>query len=223
MRVSRSYQALLKQIGKKANDKRRMVAIVFAHPEHELAKREIIPFFPHMDLRSGSHIDFHFAGYGEEEDKLKDGVEVELVYSDSNIYFSQSAYLGFLAEMQNASEWKPTGGMDFLLLDVGIRNASHSLDFSNVINIELITARERKGLPSLPIFFESIFRFAEDNGGRSETWSFSDRNIPSLALTAIEELMPAGIFSLYKNGSMYAVRDYSKKKKLTRPYSGRRR
>lgn len=214
MRTSPTYRTILDTIGRSGKNKREMIGIIFAHPEHELVKNEIIPFFNYMDIRSGKHVDFFFSGYLNQRelgeiDRVSP-VEIELKYSRENVYFSEVLFLELIKDIERLTNWKRTGGVDFLLLDVVQDKGKPSLDFSKAIQIELSLAREKERIPLLSIFFESIFRFCESNARKRRTWALSDNQIPSLALTALENLLPAGLFSLYKTGSIYAVRDLSK-------------
>ena len=213
---------------------REMIGIIFAHPEHNIVKEEILPFYNHMDLRSGKHVDFFFAGYTDRvtEDaidrvtdyaiyrEIADAVEIEMAFGGGSIFFSEKLFLDFIKEIESDSKWKRTGGVDFLLLDVVKKKSliGPELDFSKCIEIELSIAREEKRIPMLSIFFESIFKFSEQASKNKKTWSLSDNQIPSLALTTLESIIPAGLFRLYKNGSIYAVRNLAAKKKKNQTY-----
>jgi len=186
-----------------------MVAILFAHPAHQIVKNEILPFLSQMNIRSADYIDFHFAGYIDkaEAKKYKDAVKLKQKISKKKIYFSEILFLEMRKDIEKETKWKHSGGVDFLLIDV-IKENSPTLDFSNCIEAELSIARENKIIPTLSIFFESIFKYAQENGGK--TSKFSNGRIPNLALDAFSKLLDNGLFSLYEKGKIYAVRNLAK-------------
>ena len=149
MRTSPTYRTILDTIGRSGKNKREMIGIIFAHPEHELVKNEIIPFFNYMDIRSGKHVDFFFSGYLNQRelgeiDRVSP-VEIELKYSRENVYFSEVLFLELIKDIERLTNWKRTGGVDFLLLDVVQDKGKPSLDFSKAIQIELSLAKYRDG------------------------------------------------------------------------------
>ncbi len=188
-----------------------MVGILFAHPAHQIVKNEILPFLSQMDIRSDSYIDFHFAGYIEKSEMKnhKDSISLKQKISQKHIYFSESLFLKMRKEIEKDTKWKHSGGVDFLLIDVLRVYESPALDFSKCIEIELSIARENKVLPTLSIFFESIFKYAEENG--TKTTQFSDNKIPSLAISTFEKLLDKSLFSLYEKGRVYAVKNLAKR------------
>lgn len=186
-----------------------MVGILFAHPAHQIVKNEILPFLTQMDIRSGDYIDFYFAGYIEKNEvkKHKDSILIKQKISQKHIYFSESLFLKMRKDIEKDTRWKHSGGVDFLLIDV-IRIDSPRLDFSNCIETELSIARENKVLPTLSIFFESIFKYAQEN--ENKITQFSDQQIPSLAISTFAKLLDKSLFSLYERGKIYAIKNLAK-------------
>jgi len=188
-----------------------MVGILFAHPAHQIVKNEILPFLSQMNIRSDSYIDFHFAGYIEKSEMKnhKDSIALKQKISQKHIYFSESLFLKMRKDIEKDTKWKHSGGVDFLLIDVLRVHEAPALDFSKCIEIELSIARENQVLPTLSIFFESIFKYAEEHG--TKTTQFSDNKIPSLAISTFEKLLDKSLFSLYEKGKVYAVKNLAKR------------
>jgi len=189
----------------------RLVGIVFARPSSPLAKSEILPAIGDWHQRSGSHIDFFFAGY--DRFRHRPGfVPVDIPGMDNWGYSSQ-LFDKFRQDLESLTKWRYSGACDLLLSNSHFNDASRraSIDFSSTIVCQLDAMKEDRAIPSVERYFESIFRFAESSSGQDPAWGFSDSQGTSIAVSALKRVvlsfLPRNLHAEYHKAEHFAVRD----------------
>ncbi|MBN2589880.1 MAG: hypothetical protein JXA96_08450 [Sedimentisphaerales bacterium] len=194
------------------DSRRMMTGILFAHPDIELSKKEILPLLPRYHVRSDKWFHLFFPGYDMKNSGSSfPATPYKCVYK-KNLLFSEDYYNKTRRDLENISKWIYSGGVDLLLVDAIQNHTDHPLDLGHCIDIKLLVEREEGKLPHLSLFFERIFRYAEKHFPNSQTWNFSDSQIPnlvgSLAREALASCVPDNIASDVKRIEAYAVRDF---------------
>jgi hypothetical protein len=196
-----------------AEDRRRirMIGLCFARPASALAKNEIFPQIPDWHYRSGSHIDFFFPGF---TDYSKEEEAVELFMPGRGAWFySPEVFNTFRKQIEGKTRWKYSGGNDLILVNSRYREdiEEPEIDFSSAIVCQLDLMKDVKAFPSVEMYFESIFRFAEETTDQDPTWGFSDRMAGSLGGSALLRmalsLLPGGIGAEVEKAKHLAIKD----------------
>jgi hypothetical protein len=207
----------------------RMVGILFAPPEIQLSKSEIIPELTYFHLRSDNRFSLYCAGYTYEKNEATTGrVIVELDHR--KWYFSVPRFEQTRQSVVANSTWKYSGGTDLILVNAGLqtlsqvieddmdmpRRASRTesyLDFSGAIAVTFEELLKQKAIASVSIFFESIFKFTDDFKGNDPTWGFSDSQGKKLVGSALKKfllhLLPKPFRSPAEQAFNFAVKDIS--------------
>lgn len=196
-----------------AEDRRRvrMLGLCFARPTSPLAKNEIFPQVPDWHYRSGSHIDFYFAGFTDFEQE-PNSVQVSMP-GRGTWYYSPEVFNTFRKQLESRTNWNYSGGSDLILVNATYRIDidEPELDFSGAIVCQLDTMKDAKSFPSVEQYFEAIFRFAEGASDHDPTWGFSDRQAVSAGSSALQRialsLLPAGLNAELEKLKHFAVKD----------------
>jgi hypothetical protein len=182
-----------------------MVGLLFARPKSPFAASEIIPSFRYHHQRSGSHIDFYCAGF-------RPGWEVSTM-SDQEIseFYSDDEFDWFRRDIEQRCKWRYSGGADLLLTNAQFDGRNAELDFSSAISADLVKMKADGAFSSVDSFFETIFRYAENQDGTDPTWGFSDQAGKSVAGSALKSmlisLLPKGLQQDAKRAFYFAVSD----------------
>ena len=199
--------------------KYRMIGVLFARPEHQLAKTSIIPHLEYFHHRSGNHIDFFFAGYdiipylsesAEHQIKAKIGKDR---WSFSNYQFNE-----LRRRFESLTSWKYSGGVELMLTNSYYDPSEYGaqIDFSSSIICNLDKMVAKQAIDNVEIFFEEIFRFAEKKTDDDPTWGFSDRKGVSVAGSVFRRivlsLLPKRLGEDLEKIANFAILDLSKSK-----------
>lgn len=173
----------------------RLVGMVFARPESQLARDEIIPHIPYFHERSADRAILFFAGYAHHASTPEAKVVLPGASGERGWWFELRAFNAFRKELEKLTTWRYSGGTDLLLTN-GIydRSAEEAqLDFGSSITANLELMKGDGVFAEAPMFFERLFQFADATGGNDPTWGFSDRQGMRLAASALRELFMAAI------------------------------
>ena len=157
----------------------RMVGLLFARPESSLASSEIVPNLDYYHHRSGKHIDFFCAGYGQYWENWRDEFPDQRVVSRGahvNWLYSPAKFNSFREEIERMTKWRYSGAADLVLTN-GRYDSAKDLgyfDFSTSVVCQLDQMKKDGAILSVETFFENVFRFADSAGGDDPTWGFSD-------------------------------------------------
>jgi hypothetical protein len=196
----------------------RLIGIVFCRPGSKYAD-EIIKDLPYYNFRSGSFVDFFFAGYGSEwaADGDPDSKAVAKFNEQDEWCFSPQAFDSLRREMERRTVWTYAGGTDILLFAArGDRSTlSQELDFGAVIACNFEHMENDGAITSVAIFLESVIRFGEKYTGDDPLWQLSDelgfKRAKGFVLDVLLAVLPEPLRRLFKGGRHLAVRDISKK------------
>ena len=196
-------------------DKVKIIGILFAHPESEIVKKEIIPKIGSYHFRSSGYTNFYWAGYGafwppghySDQRKVLELDGTDWLYSD--IAFNECR-----KQIENQTTWKYSGDTDLILCTARRKpeTGKAGMDFSECIVCQLEQHLEAKGDHSISSFFEKIFRYAETSRNPS-VYKFSDLHLlntskESLLDWVLKIVKMDGYFNKNKN---LCIRDISKK------------
>jgi hypothetical protein len=192
----------------------RMVGIVFAPPNSTLASSEIIPRLRDWHFRSGQHIDFYFAGYTYLQPPPHPlGYETVSIPGTEPWLYSAELFDKFRHDLGSQTSWRYGGECELLLTNSGFDFSTSQayLDFTSTIVCRLDRMRTDEAFPSVSIFFEKVFRFAEETDDPNPTWGFSDAEGMGCAGSALKDVvlsfLPTELRRFYKGAEHVAVRD----------------
>ncbi|OHB79849.1 MAG: hypothetical protein A2Z25_03655 [Planctomycetes bacterium RBG_16_55_9] len=208
------YSQVCREIGYRFPEETstRMVGLLFAPPEVELARDEIVPSLDYFHHRSGNHIDFFCAGYNRYG--FTPG-ERPVTNEEPPWTFSLDAYRRFQREIERLSRWRYSGEADLLLINArrGKDDGLATIDFGSAIVCDLERMIRDGAIHTVRRFFEDIFRFAKETKSPDPTWGFSDkmgtRTAGSALKRVILSLLPKDLGDDYKRAEHFAIRDVS--------------
>ncbi len=212
------------------------LGILLARPEQEIAAKEIVPSLEYFHHRSGDHITFYCAGFGQYWPSLKDMNSEEESFSEEYEfildeyrrltldrievtdrpypwYFSPKSFSEFVDDLENSSSWRYSGEVELLLLNATneYERISFELDFRKVISINLNTANKIGAIESVQQLFEDIFRIAREKKTGTHIDSISDKlgaqSFLKGASDTLVEMVPKGILKKIKATACFAVHD----------------
>ncbi len=189
----------------------RMFGLVFASPNSSFAQSEIIPQIADWHFRTGKHIDFFFAGFTDDEN-IENLKQVDIPEM-KKWFYSSKLFDSFRREIESHTSWRSSGGCDLILTTVRYDKSSDStaIDFTQAISCQLDTMKEKKVIESVPMFFEKIFRFAEENLLDNPIDAFSDSNIKPVVVSSVKQfllsLIPSSVSTAYSKLEDFAVKD----------------
>lgn len=183
----------------------RLAALIFARPETSIFREEILPSIAWFHARSGKHSNFYFAGYRRSYSAFANDVRLN-VRGESWIY-SPWQFDRFREELENASQWRYSGGTDVILTS---GRAAAALDFSEVVAFNLEQLRAEGAMLQAGMLFERIFQAAEASFTDDAVEKFSDRSggrlIASAALNAFLSVLPETVRTEALKARHFAVR-----------------
>ncbi|MFT3807259.1 hypothetical protein [Arenimonas sp.] len=202
----------------------RLVGLLFARQASPLAQKEIIPNLAYFNARSGDNVNFYCGGYWAGD--LPPDPHTGRVQVGNGWVYSDERFDEFRKQVEQRSAWRYSGGADLILLNARfqrlslLRQMMNSgeatevvLDFSSAIVLPLEALRHQNIIPGVEQFFESIFRYAEEQDGCDPTWGFSQKvagsHAGSYLLELILSLLPAQLGKSAKELAHFAVRDIS--------------
>lgn len=191
----------------------RLIALLFCRPDHPLMKSDIIPSLPYFHFRSGGNTAFYFGGFEYDEDEwagdLKETKELSLDESTYTMIrgpegqtwcFIPRLFNLFRREVQNATNWRYSGGCDMILANSRIDKESDSfpctIDFRSSMVLRLDRLSEIPSMPAVSVLFETIFRYAEDQDPVNPVWGFSN----AAGITELKQGLWSTILSLLPEG-----------------------
>lgn len=155
----------------------RMVGLLFARPDLDIVKSEILPSLNYFHFRAGWHIDFFFVGYNYKEMKKDSSNNRKIKVGDKEWNYNDISFNNFREYLESTTEWKYSGGVDLILLNTKYEEESLeiNLDFSTAISMQLDRALIENAIPSISTFFEEIFQYAENYQNSNPVYNFSDK------------------------------------------------
>jgi hypothetical protein len=201
--------------------KSNITGIVFARPETELTKTEIIPHIDYWFRRSDNYTDFFCGGYAVSTMSEMNGLEHIKQVKHKNWFYSTDSFVEFTTEIEAISTWKYKGGVELILTNAyfdEIQNKAF-LDFSNALTIELELAKKQDAILTVPHLFETVFEFAkkinESNLSPNPAWNLSDILGVKLIKNTLKEgllaFLPKAISDEARKAFHFTVTDIERK------------
>jgi hypothetical protein len=202
-----------------------VTGLIFARPQSELAKSEIIPNIEHWFHRSDFYTDFFLGGYAvnaqnelPDKERVKDEQPVNIMPREQ-WFFSPLLFNQFLQEMESRTTWRYSGGTDFILAtaryDEHTKNAW--IDFDSPVSIDLELAKHDDAILNVPHLFETIFRLAKDLNESTEDPAkvISDKIGLSIAQGGLKEFilssLPESLRKSARSAFHFASKNFKKK------------
>jgi hypothetical protein len=148
------------------NSNEKVIGILFVRPAHQSASPAIFQDLPDFHLRSGSHINFYFPGYGAYWDKNYATDKSEIAKIDGvSWYYSPSYYAKFQEDLERIINWVPSGECELLLLSVDKSSFKENspIQFEHGIIINITELIENKLITSIAKLFYNIFNAFRKN------------------------------------------------------------
>jgi hypothetical protein len=173
------------------NQRVRLVGIMFCQPHSKFTKEEILPALRYFHFRSGEHVNFYFAGYGQGFDPSPGQVMALSPAEGPGWIFDAEAFNDVRGELERRTTWRYGGGSELLLANAhfDVEKNSSALDFTSAVSISFERLKHDGALPDVGILFERIFRYAEGCSGDDATWGFSDQEAGKLVGNALKNLV----------------------------------
>lgn len=168
----------------------RLVGVMFCQPHSKFAKDEILLGLRYFHYRSGEHVNFYFAGYGQGYEAPPGDILAVAPAEGPGWVFSARAFNDFRAELERRTTWRYSGGSELVLANARFdadRNLAY-LDFSSALAITLERLKYDGAPADVGIVFERIFAYAESCDGTDPTWGFSDQAAKTLVGSALKSL-----------------------------------
>jgi hypothetical protein len=194
----------------------KMVGLLFCQPSDGLAESDVLPKLSYFHFRSGENINFYCAGYsayGPPEVRGDERIVARI--DDADWRFSEKRFNRFRQEIEVRTRWKYSGDVDLLLTNAKLDPDAKKpfLDFGSTIVCNLLHMRQQGLIASVSSFFESIFRYAEDQASEDPIWGFSDAMGIKKGGDALRKLvltvLPKNLGKDFERLSNFAVRDIS--------------
>jgi hypothetical protein len=194
-----------------------MTGLLFARPTDPFAQTNIIPELDYFNSRSGEHMDLFCIGYTKKpRDPKLQRTEPVTVVKHVKWWFDNDAFVRICKEIEEASEWKYSGGTDLLIANARSSLRETSLDYSSVIPCKLEQMQSDKAINSVREFLEKIFREAEHPTPGDPVSKLSDKLGITVGLSAIKRLflniLLKGLDEEYTKARHFVLADLSKKK-----------
>ena len=129
------------EFGELANSRVKMVGLLFARPNSRLAKSDILPNLDYFHHRSGTHIDFFCAGFGQYWEGRPEFIGHQRVVPGKHAawLFSPKKFDSFRQEIEGMTNWKYSGASDLLLANAYFDPSTNitDIDFSSTICCQL--------------------------------------------------------------------------------------
>ena len=206
MNPAGDYDYLIGSMRNQYDNVSTIVGVLFANPNRTLVKQEILENLEYANKRSGTYIDFYFAGYSE----YKTYDEQEKVICAPNgkeWYFSPKMYIDFINKFEECSKWKYSGETELLLLEY----KNGTLCFDKVILLWIEKLVRDANIYSVSNLFETIYRVARD---RTEISKFSYfliyKKIKGSVFDIICSYINEKFRKIIKSTIVYAIKDFSK-------------
>ena len=217
-----SYQDLIDTLSKAflarypdgTSGRLRMIGILFARPDSQLAKSSILPHLDYFHHRSGNNFDFFCAGYQiDPELGAKVGNKTGFILDGEQMTFSSRGFNVIREELEYKTTWEYSGGVDLILTNAryDTDGSEAVIDYSSAIVCKRDEMLALNTISSIERFFEDICRYSENSTGDDPTWEFSDHSAAKVSGSAFKRfvlsLLPKDLGTEVKRMMQFAVKD----------------
>ncbi len=195
----------------------RPIGILLARPDHDIARKEILPALDYFHHRSGEDITLYCAGYGRywyEDGMVYNDAQPVAELSDTNPWmFSPKAFSVFISALESRTTWAYSGNPELLLLNIVIDREEEEeevlFDFSRVLVIDLQRAKADGAISHAKGLMEDIFRVARNNRGDLSVnrigKTLGAQSFLKSAREALLRLIPKGLGAVGKSSTHFVV------------------
>jgi hypothetical protein len=183
---------------------------LFARPESDLTKKQVVPSLPYFDLDSGTKFNFLCVGYFRNDNT---SVPVATVRG-KKWSFVLGEFIAWKNEFQNKSSWKYSGGVDLILCNEMQSGPYSWIDLKSSVCVSIDDLLHKKYIRSFETFFQRVVNFANDYKGDRPSWDFSDKQGVRLAGQTLKEaiinFLPKPFHKTVSEAQYFAVRNITK-------------
>lgn len=196
----------------------KLANIVIAHPADKLAKSQIIPKLNYVHHRSeDDSLDFFYAGMIPESKKEK-YLDDELMkmpkVGKEQWYFSDYMFVQMIKFFEQNINWKYQSGSDMLIFNYTVQNGDVRFLWDTSLLLNLEQAVERKAIPSVSRFIESLIRFVREKKSQDPSFNFALSQMGKLAkgslLKTLSSFIPNEIINEYLKYDVFIPLDAKK-------------
>ena len=204
----------LKELREHKNQKPETLCCILIAPKfNEIAYSSFIKKFGYLDTRTGSNIDFYWAGYGAywNNSIVPDMEEVGIGKYEGGIIipwsFSQTLFANFVDELEEETSWKYSGGTEIIFLDP-------NLDFSTCIVLRVDEMIEDKIIKNPNELLEAIIQYSRTNSNNIKRFSLNGlkKAAGEEIINGILSALPKhfeNLLNTWKKGRHYTILDIS--------------
>ncbi len=194
-----------------------LVVLVFAIGDSEFGVSNLQTHVDYWNLRSKDSVDFFFVGY-----RTPLGIDGEpSPTKDQPSEFLPHAFVNAIETIEAASSWEFPGQASIIIgravipTTEGYESSQAVIDFSSIVEFDLVKALKNEVIDSVPALFEAIIRVVRDRHGTKPEWLLSDR----LGGRKLWDSFVEGVASKLPKGvqKMAAAMDCFRIKNLERP------
>jgi len=199
-----TYNAMIENI-REHEIEQDTIGILLTRPTSKAGK-DIVETLPYYHHRSGKSINFYLPGYGaywygayldEKNVASIDGAQWS---------FSNQKYVEFIEALEEHSKWTYSGESELLLVEY----TGGKLDYSNVLRFHLDAMLRDGAIPSVNVFFESIFRYASRQRTPMQISSITGlKTFGQVTIDSILAGLPKLFSGVIKKERHYLIRDYT--------------
>ena len=156
--------------------RRRLIVLLFAHPESPIFRDQLKPKLEYWHFRSGERLDLLCLGYSGKANSF-----------DPELLASSVTWL------QSRSGWRYSGETDLVLLNARVSPKSQTLELETqqIVSVALEQAVQESAIRSVPHIMERVFSFVDSYAGDDPAWGFSDQEGKRLASSGLKALLIA--------------------------------
>lgn len=202
----------LLDFGKNGTVNRKMVGLLFCHPNSDIAQQCIIPRIAYYNDRSNDNFDFVLAGYCTNEFCELNDFEPVKVVNGVQWGFSGQLFNQHRFQLASVSSWKYSGDSDLVLGILKKKTSGEiAFDFSATIICQLEMLLRDAAIQSVPNFFERLFEIAESKELVS-IYGLSNNKLLETTREMLRDkiLEKIGLLAYYKANRGFAVVNLSK-------------
>jgi hypothetical protein len=212
MKLVNTYKGMLDELADAFENRYRrkdvnITGILFARPQTDFARKEILPHMDFWHHRSDNFTDFFCPGYFSQQ--FYDDAQTVLTVGGKPWFFSNHALTEFLKELERHTTWHYSGGCELLVTNARYKEEpinqiqtrmKASLDLSSAIAVDLEKAHHDKAFRDVTGLADAVFEFAKNLNESTDDpcWEFSDKQGVRIVKGSLKEFLVAYLPSWLK-------------------------
>jgi hypothetical protein len=189
----------------------KLIGILFALPNAEITKNEILKHLDWYHVRSGKYIDFYCAGYGPASPN-----DPKAIYQQElrirGWYFNPIHIDSVARKIEKTTGWRFNGETTLILTNAKYDKVNYQsyIDFDSMIACNLEEMVKIGAIRTVRGFFDKIFEYAEKAPKNDPTWGFSDKmglqKISEALISFVASLLPGDLENKIRRIAVFALR-----------------